>query len=246
MLSLRFLIFLGTMLLAAEMGCSKSENIISARAYRTTQPGQEILWSLPPDGVLSVLHEPHYYLEVKGYDGAGQAYFVGPRGQLLYILVLNTDSTDRVMRIDTSGYTDALMRGGDTQGHIKLFLIINGDVRFSDLPKVFDLSDKEPHFLTLTKPAQVPDVGGAKPLNVGTGEWVGLFGLPPVVRQQGKQMAIYFYYPGPVRFVPAGSEKSPSSGDLWRDLSRIGIYENTQLFTVRAQSIQPDGTARQH
>jgi len=224
------------------LGCSDGRDDMTARAYRSAQPGAEILWRFPTGGRLSTLQDLGYYVEVEvmargdgPYGVTGQAYFVGPRDQVLHIVAFSTDPRDHTLRFDTSGYTDALVRGGAPADRIRMFLLLEGAVRATDLPYPADLSDTQPRLLPLLEPREIPQLQSAEPLNIGMGEWrhINLSGPPPIVRQQGDQMAIYFYYLGPTKFAPTEGSRPAISRDLWHDLGRIGVGKTTELVTIR-------------
>ena len=224
------------------------EFALTATAYRTAR-GPEIKWYFPP----SVLHNspsmslgPSYYIELdvrnassidSSIDTSGGAiYFVGSTGQVLNILLIKP-SQSNTLRIDTDGYTNMLQPASGSTNPT-LFIQFKKQqqrgvpqrartaVFSSVLPPLSELKESIPVSLLLREGNLIPDVAAVRP--AVTESILNAFGdTPAFYREQDNQTSLYFYYPNRVPMVTVEQQRPASSGDMFRDLGKVGISRDT-------------------
>ncbi|HJP93062.1 MAG TPA: hypothetical protein VJ875_13980 [Pyrinomonadaceae bacterium] len=225
------------------VGCSSSKPSISGLAYSFKKPSSVVTYSLPPYADVEGLMRSNLLVELEVHSKEIQglnAYFYGKNGSILEIIVLNpitpdTSASPVLFHLDTAGYAEYLLiEQGESGSPIKLCVSLDSGENFvSDLPAFIDLRPGESSALTWTETKCTPDLTNGKPRTID--EWPPS-GIPPVLRKQDAQAAIYFFYPFPrtrpveISSAPFGGIKR--SGDMLRDVAPLGISKETPLKTM--------------
>ena len=175
----------------------------------------DVNWYLLPGGDMSSLHISTYYVEIEvantgrnNIDVPGvEAYFYGEDSDILLIRAVQPGELEpgdeATFHLDTDGYTNWLLMSLETDAPVTLCisLVSEGEVVASFatmLPSDAEFRKQRSLTLSFSETNSVPNVDELEPAKAE--EWprgVPGLGPPAVIREQGDETAIYFYYRQP-------------------------------------------------
>lgn len=206
-------------LLASVVSCAPVQPVIELRGIAYPSPPQStwasVEW-LVPGADMSGLSLSTYYVEIdifnKGQEKTDipgiEAYFYGEDGSILLIKVVQSGKLERnekvTFHLDTDGYTSWLLMSLNENAPVTLCILIKskGEIISSfatNLPTYTEFRSYESLTLSFSLTEHIPNIDALQPVKADELGIPGGFGIgpPAVMRKQGDETALYFYYRKP-------------------------------------------------